>query len=79
MQALEQFDGERQVRVITALDQGQHIFAGIQADEEVAVLGAFGYPVKIMQPPQLKAEQETFQRRALYRRENRHEIQPLTN
>ncbi len=50
---VEQFDEERQVLHRAALDQGQDELAVFQADEEVAVLGAFGDATEIPQAAQV--------------------------
>ncbi|MCY1431730.1 hypothetical protein D9M71_477060 [compost metagenome] len=61
---VEQFDEERQVVAGTALHQGQYVFTLFQADEEVAVLGAFGNALEILQPTQPVGGEEGFQFRA---------------
>src|SRR5690606_33191737 len=67
MQDVEQVDHEGQLVMGAALDQGKNEFAPFQADEVVAVLGAFGDAVVLHQPAQLVGRQKvlalgTFQR-----------------
>lgn len=64
MEHVEQFDEERQVLHRAALDQGQDELAVFQADEEVAVLGAFGDATEIPQAAQVVGDEEGFQGRA---------------
>ncbi|MCY1179462.1 hypothetical protein D9M73_198660 [compost metagenome] len=69
---VQQFDEERQVLDRPALHQGQYVFTLFQADEEVAVLGAFGDALEIPQPAQPVGGEESFQFRAFKGSEYRH-------
>jgi len=69
---LKQVNCKRQIGLFTAFNQCQHIFAAIQADKKITVLGTFGNPAEAVQPPQVKGEQEFFQLRALDSSKNRH-------
>src|SRR5690554_2722665 len=72
LQAVEQLDEKRQFGDRATFDQGQHVFAPLGGDEEVAVLGAAGDAAVIDQPAELEALQKVFQFRSLDRSEYRH-------
>src|SRR5690606_24024300 len=72
MQHVQQLDDERQVLGWTALDQGQNVFALLQADEEIAVLGASDDTLEVTQAPQPERRQKGFQFVLLKWREYRH-------
>ena len=76
VQDVEQFDEERQVGHRAALDQGQNVFALLQADEEIAVFAARRNTLEITQAPEPVGRQEDFELMTLQGGEYRH-IRPL--